>query len=264
MGRWAIINAILGLLVLLLGVEIARTWTRSLPVVEVAARPSAPTPAPEKRDSHKRGGAEKGGARADQTPATLVAAIVDKDLFDQSRQKPVEDAKGAAAASVERKVDPPTGVTLVGISIVSGEREAYVLDANQQNQQRRLHVGDQISGYTVRSIDVGAIQLVSPSNDPVPMPLLIEKKGGPGAPGAPPRPPVAARPGVATASPAAGITQGASPAAGVGAPAPAGPPRPGVPAPAAPVPPQPPAAAAAAQLQQRMQRMRERQLGRRH
>jgi hypothetical protein len=261
MGRWAIINAILAVLVVLLAAEIARTWTRRLPVVDVAARPPvAPVP-PEKHDARKHG-AEKSGGGGDQAPAALVTAIVDKDLFDPSRQKPPDDAKAAAAAAVERKVDPPPGVTLVGISIVGGEREAYVLDASQQNQQRRLHVGDQIAGYTVHSIDAGAIQLISPSNDPVPMPLLVGKKGGPGpgTPGGPPHQPAPPRPGGAATSPAAGITQGPSPAAGVGAAAP-GPPRPGV-APPPPAPPRPPAPAAAAQLQERMQRMRERQLGR--
>ncbi|GEM_PF-1269929 len=263
MGRWVIINAILAVLVVLLAAEIARTWTRRLPVVDVAARPPAAAVPPEKHDARKHGG-EKSGGGADQTPAALVTAIVEKDLFDPSRQKPPDDAKAAATAAVERKVDPPAGVTLVGISIVGGEREAYVLDANQQNQQRRLHVGDQIAGYTVHSIDAGAIQLISPSNDPVPMPLLVGKKGGPaapGTPGVPPHQPGPPRPGVAATSPAAGITQGPSPAAGVGAPAAPGPPRPGV-APPPPAPPRPPAAAAAAQLQERMQRMRERQIGR--
>jgi len=42
MRRWAIINGLLAIMVMLLGLEIARTWGRALPAVEVVPRPAAP------------------------------------------------------------------------------------------------------------------------------------------------------------------------------------------------------------------------------
>lgn len=261
MGRWAIINAVLGIIVLLLGVEIVRTWARSLPPVEVAAKQPAPKPqaTPEKGGSKGKRGNEKAAAAAAQSPAVLVTAIVDRDLFDPSRAKPSEDAK--ALVPVERKTEPPPGVTVVGIRIVGRDREAFVTDASQGTTQRRLHAGDQIGGYTVKGIDVDAIHLLSPSNDPVTMPLNVEKKGGgPGGPAiAKPSP---ARPGQppGPASPSAGV-QAASPAAGIGGVKPVAP-APGVqpvpqPAPGAPAQP-----VAVPSVQDRMQQLKERQLGR--
>jgi hypothetical protein len=256
MGRWAIINGVLGLLVVLIGFEIARTWTRALPPVEIAARPQAVHPTAEKHDPKgKRGGADRNAAAA--APAAMVNEIADKDLFDPSRQKAVEEVKDAAPA--QRKTDPPPGVTVVGISIVGDEREAYVSDDSQGKQQRRLHPGDQVGGYTVKTIDVSAVQLTSPSNDPVTLELQMEKKNA-ATPGVPGRPGAAAlsrppgvpgqpgQPGQPSASPAAGV-QAPSPAAGVGAPtrnAAQVPPRPGMPGGApAPVPGAPQAGAPA-------------------
>jgi hypothetical protein len=37
MRRWVILNGVLGLIVLALGVQIARTWMRTLPPVEARA-----------------------------------------------------------------------------------------------------------------------------------------------------------------------------------------------------------------------------------
>ena len=262
MGRWAIINAVLGVIVLLLGIEIVRTWARSLPPVEVAAKPPTPTKpsaTPEKGGSKGKRGTDK--AAAAQSPAVLVTAIVDRDLFDPSRSKPSEEAK--AIVPVERKTEPPPGVTVVGIRIVGRDREAFVTDASQGTAQRRLHLGDQIGGYTVKSIDVDALHLVSPSNDAVTMPLNVEKKaGGPSGPAiAKPPPPRPGQPGPAGSSPSAGV-QASSPAAGVGGVKPVGPPA----AVGQPVPqPQPGAPGqpgAVPSVQDRMQQLRERQLGR--
>src|SRR5262249_55003149 len=92
MGRWRIVNGLLVVIVALLGFEIARTWARALPAVQV------PTTArgvvdPESQPVHEKGrrGAEKAAARAQQAPAVLVAAITEKDLFDQSRHPPTPD-----------------------------------------------------------------------------------------------------------------------------------------------------------------------------
>ena len=92
MGRWAIVNSVLGVIVLLLGLQIFFTWRRTLPGVEAtSAVGDAGAPAegkPEgKGGSGRRGGKRAAADKAEQ-PTVLVTTIVNKDLFDASRQKP--------------------------------------------------------------------------------------------------------------------------------------------------------------------------------
>jgi hypothetical protein len=245
MRRWAILNVLLGLIVMLLAVEIVRTWARALPPVEVQPRePVAAAPHP-KRDKGKRGG-EKGAQHADQRPEVMIATIAEKDLFDPSRHPPSEEAKPEPV----KETGPPAGLTIVGVRIFGKDREVFVTDATQGgtqgNWQRRLRTGDQVAGYTIKSIEPTSVLLTSPSGDQVKMPLTIEKaKGAPAPPTPRPTPGRGAAAATAAAqpptSPAAGA-QGASPAAGVGgkpAAPPVPPPQPGSPP---PVPPGAPAA----------------------
>ena len=238
MRRWAIVNTLLGIIVALMGYEIVRTWTRGLPKgappESAAAAPVAPAPEPEPHEKGKRGRAEKGGALAQQTPAVLVAAIADKDLFDPSRKPPSPEDTTVAVAPVTK---PPDNVTVVGVRIFGKDREAFVADSTQGAAvTRHLRLGDQIAGYTVKTIERTAVTFTSPSGDLVSMPLTVDK--GKAQPG-PARPPIPGRPpqpaGGQVASPAAGV-QAPSPAAGVGG-------KPPVPAPpplaAPPVPPVP-------------------------
>ena len=233
MGRWAILNGVLVVIALLLGLEIARTWQRALPPVEIGARAADP---PTKGDGSgdgkagdaKGGNGRRGGKRANEKPvvqpATLVATIVDKDLFDPSRQKATEEVK----APLPKEAPPPPGLTLVGTRIL-GDRdsEAFITDASQANQQRRLRIGDEVGGYTVKSILPSRVTLASATGDRITLNLAVDKSaatGTPGKPGTPPRPgqPAAAH----AASPAAGI-QPPPPGAGIQPPRPA---RPGMPA----------------------------------
>jgi hypothetical protein len=214
MGRWTIVNGVLGLIVVLLGYEIVATWSRGLPPVVVPA-PAAPA-APEPHEKGKRA-AEKAGSRAQQTPETLVAAITEKELFDPSRRPPApEEMKAEATPAVTK---PPDNVTMVGVRIFGKDREVFVNDATQTPPVgRRLRIGDQVAGYTVKKIEPTAITLISPSGDSVPLPLVIDKGKAPPTPGAP-RAPVPGRPPqpaqAAQASPAAGPQGGMSTAAGV-------------------------------------------------
>jgi hypothetical protein len=179
MRRWTIINMLLALIVALLTVEIVRTWARALPPIEVSPAPPAPTPAPPKRD------------KGEQAPQLLVTAIVEKDLFDASRRPPSEET---VTAEVVRETGPPPGVAIVGTRIMGKDREVFLTDASQGNVQRRLRVGDQVAGYTIKSIEPTAVTLSSPSGDPVTMPLALEKGKAPApAPPTPPRAPAAAR-----------------------------------------------------------------------
>src|SRR5262249_54917904 len=244
MGRWAILNGVLVVIALLLGLEIARTWGRSLPPVEIGARGADPPtkgegPGDGKAGEGKGGNARRGGKRANEKPpavqpAALVTTIVDRDLFDPSRQKATEEVK----APPPKEAPPPPGLTGGGIRIL-GDRDsgAFIAAASQANQQRRLRIGDDVGGYTVKSIQPSRVTLASATGDKITLNLEVDKSGAtgtPGKPGAPPRPgqPGApSRPGQpATAnypSPAAGI-QPTPPGAGIQPPRPG---RPGMPAP---------------------------------
>ncbi len=247
MRRWAIINTLLALMVALLGFEIVRTWARGLPPVEVPAAAPPPVDAPEPHDPGKRAGGDKAAARAQQTPEALVAAIVEKDLFDPSRRAPtVEEVRTEAPPPVTK---PPDGVTVVGVRIFGKDREVFVNDTTQgAAATRRLRAGDQVAGYTVKVIEATGVTLTSPSGDVVAMPLAVDKgRTPPAVRGAsPPRSAPGGGLGAAT-SPALGY-QGSSPAAGVRPPPPPPAPPPAVATPPQPVP--PPAGQQNPQMQQ--------------
>ncbi len=220
MGRWAILNGVLVLIVLLLGLQIARTWGRTLPPVEMAERHADPTPKTEGKAEGKAGG-RRGGKRGapekvEQQPAVLVATIVNKDLFDPSRQKATEEVK----APPPKEIGPPPNLTLVGVRMIGGDREVLLTDAAQANQQRRLRIGDQVGGYTLKTVHPSRVTLASATGETITLSLAIEKSGGGGGvpkpPGGPtPRP---GQPAAPAASPAAGI----QPPPAAGAPAAAG------------------------------------------
>ena len=241
MRRWVIINVLLGAIVLLLGIEIVRVWARVLPPVEAPAR----QPVTEHGGGKGKRGGKNAALQTQQAPAAMVAMIGDRDLFDPSRRAAtVEEVK----VDVPKETGPPPGVTITGVRIFGHDREVFVTDASQGNTQRRLRVGDQISGYTIKSIEDAGLTLASPSGDAVNMPLEVDKGKAPTMPAAaPPRP---GRPG----QPATAAVPAPSPAAGVPV-APAGGVRPPPPilAPGQPVavpPPGQPAQGQNPQLQQ--------------
>jgi hypothetical protein len=248
MRRWVILNGLLAVIVLALAVQIARTWARTLPPVE-ARVPARVTDTPQR--SGEGGGKRSKRSQAEktpQTPAALVTAIVEKDLFDPSRTKPSEDTR---LHTVTHETTPPPGITLVGVRMFGGDREGFILDATQANTQRRIRTGDTVGNFTVKSIRRNSVLLVSQAGDYVTLSLEVDKsKSAPAAPARPGRPQAGAPQGAV--SPAAGVTSGVSPAAGVGAaPKPPGvaagtaaapapqPPAPPAPGPAAPKPPSP-------------------------
>ena len=231
--RWLILNIVLAVIVLGLGVQIVRTWARTLPPIETRA-PGKIAEAPPRTEGKrgKRAQADKG---APQTPQTMVTSIVSKDLFDPSRTKPSEEVK---LATPQQITEPPPGISLVGVRAFGKDREGFILDATQANTQRRIRPGDTVGNFTVKTIGRRSVLLVSPSNDTVTLSLEVEKSKNPTAPPARPGRPQAATAAAASASPAAGVTTGASPAAGVGG----GPKPPVTAAGTAAVPPPPPAA----------------------
>ncbi len=174
MRRWAIINTLLGVIVALLTLEIVRTWARALPTFEVVPGVAPPEETPPKREKGKRGAGDKAGA--DQGPVALVSVIAEKELFDPSRRPPsIEEAK----VEVVKETGPPAGVTLVGVRIFGKDREVFLTDQSQGNVQRRLRIGDQVVGYTIKAIDPTGVTLSSPSGDLVTMALVVEKGKAP-------------------------------------------------------------------------------------
>jgi len=253
MRRWLFLNIVLGVIVLGLGVQIVRTWARTLPPIEARA-PGKLADAPPRggEGGGKRSKRAQSAEKATQTPAMMVATIVNKDLFDPSRTKQTEAAQ--LAAPVIHDVAPPPGITLVGVRAFGKDREGFILDATQANSQRRIRAGDTVGNFTVKSIYLNKVVLLSSAGDKVTLSLELDKSKNPtAAPARPGRPQAANAANAASASPAAGVASGASPAAGIGgAPKPpvtaAGtaaipqPPVPGQPAP--PAPPTPPTPAA--------------------
>jgi hypothetical protein len=249
MRRWLVLNIALAVIVLGLGVQIVRTWARSLPPIEARAAgkmTDVPRGGGEGGKRSKRNQADKG---AQQTPALMVASIVNKDLFDPSRTK---QAETAAAAPVIHETAPPPGISLVGVRAFGNDREGFILDATQANTQRRIRPGDTIGNFTVKRIYTNKVVLLSSAGDKVTLSLELDKSKNPtGSPAPPARPGRPQAANAAAGSPAAGVSTGASPAAGIGgAPKPpvtaAGtaaappPPVPGQPVPPAPGTPPPP------------------------
>src|SRR6266550_1408528 len=246
MRRWAIVNTLLGIIVALMGFEIVHTWARGLP--RGAPAESAAS-----------------AALAHQTPAMLVSAIAEKDLFDPSRRPPSVEDTTTAAVPVTK---PPDNVSVVGVRIFGKDREAFVSDGTQgQAITRRVRTGDQIAGYIVKAIERTAVTLTSPSGDVVSMPLTLDAgKAQPSGPrqATPVRQPIPGRPPQPAAaqmgSPAAGV-QGPSPAAGLGG----RPPVPVAPQPAVGAPPKPGAPAPLpAQVQQKLDQLKQNDKRRRH
>src|SRR5438094_6779696 len=133
MRRWAIVNTLLGIIVALMGFEIVHTWARGLPrgapaeSAASAAPAPPPAPAPEPHEKGKRGRGDKAGALAQQTPAMLITAIAEKDLFDPSRRPPSVEEVAATPPIIK----PPDNVTVVGVRIFGKDREVFVSDGSQ-------------------------------------------------------------------------------------------------------------------------------------
>ena len=130
-----------------------------------------------KGGSGRRGG-KRGAADKAEQPTVLVTTIVNKDLFDASRQKPTEEAK---APPPPKEIGPPPNLTLVGVRMVGRDFEAFVADVAQGNQQRRLRVGDEVGGYTLKTIHPSRVSLASAAGESLTLTLNIEKSGGGGA-----------------------------------------------------------------------------------
>jgi hypothetical protein len=210
MRRWVILNGLLAVIVLGLGVQIVRTWARTLPPIEPRATGKV-ADAPERSTGGGKRGKRNQADKATQTPLALVTAIVNKDLFDPSRMKATEEMK---MQSIAHETAPPPGITLVGVRAFGRDREGFILDTTQGNTQHRIRTGDTVGNFTVKTIRSSSVVLVSQAGDVVTLSLEIDTSKNPA--------PTAQRPGRAQAaaavgagSPAAGV-MGTSPSAGIG------------------------------------------------
>src|SRR4029453_15617343 len=104
-----------------------------------------------------------------------------KDLFDPSRQRPTEEVRAAPV----KELGPPPNLTLVGVRMIGRDREVLVTDGAQANKRKRLRVGDQIGGYTLKTVGPSRVTLASAGGgDTTPTPPRAQRTGGGGGAGA--------------------------------------------------------------------------------
>lgn len=189
-GRWTVVNAILVVVILALGGQIARTWMRTLPPTRVEG-------AGEGGEADGRRGERAKRARAGD-PRTVVAAITEKDLFDPTRSGTAGEAATAASAPVEPP--PPPGIVVVGVRLIGPDAEAVVEDTAGGKEQRRIRAGDSVGPYTVEEIRDTSVVLVAATGESVTLWLdLGAGSAKPPAPGSPQRPATPATPPPAAA-----------------------------------------------------------------
>jgi hypothetical protein len=156
-GRWTVVNGILVVVILALGIQIARTWMRTLPATRIEA-PGAEGDADGRRPARRTKPAQNDDASA------VVAAITAKDLFDPSRSG---TAAGTVADAQPATPPPPPGVIVVGVRMVGPDTEAVVEDTSANKEQRRIRAGDSIGDYTVDAIHETSVDLSTESGESV-------------------------------------------------------------------------------------------------
>lgn len=195
MKRLLILNVLLLAIVIGLVVEIGALWWRA----EAEVEPVAP------RES-KALRLDVPAAVRKPPPPDLAKLIAEKDLFDQSRS-------AAAVASADSTDAPPVplNLSLFGITVAGGAREALVKD-QAQPKPLWLREGEEYNGYTLRRIDPTSVVMVAPSGDEVTLMINVEKGKGGAAPATgpagiqPPAPVPAGRPTPHVAAPRPGAT----------------------------------------------------------
>lgn len=184
MKRFTVLNVLLLVLIVLAGWRTAEVWQRTAPAVDAGdtLRPpgSGLPPAP----------------RKPSTPE-LVNEIAQKDLFDISRRESSDDQVPQPQATPP----PPPTLKLSGVIFAGLSPEAVLIDSSRGNQQIRLRVGEEISGYRVERIQSDQIALVAGTGEEVVLALRIDTSGsrksavGPGGKQTPrPRPTLERRP----------------------------------------------------------------------
>lgn len=197
MKRFRIVNILLIALIALAGWRTYEVWRRQAPAAmatgDDAAGAVEPLPPPPRNP-----------------PVTqIVTVIAEKDLFDPSRQAGGADS---SAPMPEQTPAPPPTLKLAGVIVLDGQKEAVFADASQGNKQKRMRIGEEISGYRVQSIDEQNVSLVNGAGEEVRLTLLLEAgKVPPNAFGPGGRPTPRPAPVRATARTAAQRAAGADP-----------------------------------------------------
>lgn len=157
-GRWTVVNAILVVIILALGVQIARTWMRTLPPTRVedgSDEADATSRRPGRRSKRDHG----------SDAATVVAAITEKDLFDPSRRGTAEAEAGATPEPAQPPAPPD--VVVVGVRLIGGDAEAVVEETSGKKEQRRIRAGDAVGDYTVDEIRATSVVLTAATGESV-------------------------------------------------------------------------------------------------
>lgn len=167
MRRVLILNVLLLAIIAGLVVQIVSLWWRAEAEVETVAPRETKAQHPELPPVPRR------------PPAPdLANHIAEKDLFDASRS--AEKVAAMNQGEVAPPPLPPLNLSLLGVTVASGAREALFKDQSQP-KPLWLREGEEFNGYKISRIDPTSVLLTTPSGEPVTLVISVEKGAHPGA-----------------------------------------------------------------------------------
>jgi len=163
MKRLLILNVLLLAIIVGLMVQIFALWWRAEADVETVAP----------RDAKVQRLELPAVARRPPAP-DLATHIAEKDLFDASRSAD----KGPTGPAVQPSPPPPLNLSLFGVTMAGGGREALFKDQGQP-KALWLREGEEFNGYKIKRIDPTSVLVQSPTGDELTLLITVEKgKGG--------------------------------------------------------------------------------------
>jgi len=157
--RVLILNVLLLAIIVALVLQIVSLWWRAEAEVETLAPRETKAQHPDIPPAPRR------------PPAPdLANHIADKDLFDASRSA----EKTAPVAVTEAPPPPPLNVSLLGVTVAAGGREALFRDQSQP-KPLWLREGEEFNGYKITKIDPTSVLLTTPTGDQVTVVINVEK-----------------------------------------------------------------------------------------
>ena len=163
MKRLLILNVLLLAIIVGLVVQIFALWWRAEADVETVAP----------RDAKMQRLDLPPAVRRPSTP-DLATHVAENDLFDASRSA----EKVPAGPAVQASPPPPLNVSLLGVTVAGGGREALFKDQGQP-KALWLREGEEFNGYRIKRIDPTSVLVQSPTGEELMLPINVEKgKGG--------------------------------------------------------------------------------------
>ncbi len=166
MRRVLILNVLLLAIIAGLVVQIVALWWRAEAEVETVAPRETKAQHPDMPPAPRR------------PPAPdLANHIAEKDLFDASRAA----EKAPTMTATEAPPPPPLNLTLLGVTVAAGGREALFKDPSQP-KPLWLREGEEFNGYKISRIDPTSVELTTAGGDHTTLVINVEKGAHPGAP----------------------------------------------------------------------------------